>query len=394
MPTIQFATSRTLIDHRTVSADDPLPVTGTIAGTVSENVTQWNGNTVDTNSGNKSAGTLRVTLATDQVALTNALKTDGSAVTQPVSAASLPLPTGAATLAKQPALGTAGTASADVISVQGIASMTALKVDGSAVTQPVSAASLPLPSGASTAAKQPALGTAGTASADVITVQGIASMTPMQVSQATAASLNATVVGTGTFATQSAQSGAWTVQPGNTANTTAWKVDGSAVTQPVDGATASGSAIANPPVTIGGRAATTNPTPVTDGQVVNAMLSKHGKLVTVDGAPRELRKSQKATLSNTTAETTIITAGAAGVMNDVHGLILANTGATTTKVDIRDATAGTIIATIEVPTGETRGFMLPAGSGIAQTTAANNWTAQCTAATTAMEVTALYIQTT
>jgi hypothetical protein len=48
------------------------------------------------------------------------------------------LPTGAATAVKQPALGTAGTASADVITVQGIASMTALKVDGSAVTQPVS----------------------------------------------------------------------------------------------------------------------------------------------------------------------------------------------------------------------------------------------------------------
>lgn len=58
--------------------------------------------------------------------------------TQPISAVSLPLPTGAATAAKQPALGTAGTASTDVITVQGIASMTALKVDGSAVTQPVS----------------------------------------------------------------------------------------------------------------------------------------------------------------------------------------------------------------------------------------------------------------
>lgn len=48
------------------------------------------------------------------------------------------LPTGAATAAKQPALGTAGTPSADVITVQGVTSMTALKVDGSAVTQPVS----------------------------------------------------------------------------------------------------------------------------------------------------------------------------------------------------------------------------------------------------------------
>lgn len=40
-------------------------------------------------------------------------------------------------------IGTAGAASAQVQTVQGIASMTALKVDGSAVTQPVSIASLP-----------------------------------------------------------------------------------------------------------------------------------------------------------------------------------------------------------------------------------------------------------
>lgn len=37
--------------------------------------------------------------------------------------------------------------------------------------------------------------------------------------------------------TSSIQAGTWTVQPGNTANTTAWKVDGSAVTQPVSYAT-------------------------------------------------------------------------------------------------------------------------------------------------------------
>jgi hypothetical protein len=79
------------------------------------------------------------------------------------------LPSGAATAAKQPALGTAGTASSDVLTVQGITSMTALKTDGSATTQPVSgtvtanagsgtmavsAASLPLPTGAATSAAQ------------------------------------------------------------------------------------------------------------------------------------------------------------------------------------------------------------------------------------------------
>ena len=45
------------------------------------------GTTADTNSGNKSAGTLRMVIATDQPQLTNALKVDGSAVTQPVSIA-------------------------------------------------------------------------------------------------------------------------------------------------------------------------------------------------------------------------------------------------------------------------------------------------------------------
>lgn len=94
---------------------------------------------------------------------------DGSGVTQPVSAASLPLPTGAsteatlsslngkvtavntgavtvvasalpsgaATSAKQAAPGTAGSPSADVLTVQGTTSMTALKVDGSSVIQPI-----------------------------------------------------------------------------------------------------------------------------------------------------------------------------------------------------------------------------------------------------------------
>ena len=152
--------------------------------------------------------------ATD-VSSTNPMPVSGTfwQTTQPVSATSLPLPSGAATAAKQPALGTAGAASTDVLSVQGIASMTPLKVDGSATTQPVSgtfwqatqpvsiatmpstpvtgtfwqttqpvsATSLPLPSGAATAAKQPALGTAGTPSADVLTVQGATSMTALKV---------------------------------------------------------------------------------------------------------------------------------------------------------------------------------------------------------------------
>ncbi len=57
----------------------------------------------------------------------------------------------------------------------------AVKTDGSATTQPISAAALPLPAGAATAVKQPALGTAGTPAADVLTVQGSSGGTPLPV---------------------------------------------------------------------------------------------------------------------------------------------------------------------------------------------------------------------
>lgn len=86
-------------------------------------------------------------------------------------------------------LGTAGSPSSSVLSIQGIGGMTALAVTGTffQTTQPVSVASLPLPTGASTAAKQPALGTAGSSSTDVLSVQGIASMTPFLANPGTAA---------------------------------------------------------------------------------------------------------------------------------------------------------------------------------------------------------------
>lgn len=84
------------------------------------------------------------------------------------------LPTGAATSAKQPALGTAGTPSADVITVQGAVSMTALKVDGSAVTQPVSGtvtATGPLTDGQLRATAVPV---SGTVTSNVGTTNGLA----------------------------------------------------------------------------------------------------------------------------------------------------------------------------------------------------------------------------
>lgn len=206
--------------------------------------------------------------------------------TQPVSAASLPLPSGAATSAKQPALGTAGTASTDVLTVQGITSMTPLKVDGSGVTQPVSgtfwqvtqpisAASLPLPSGASTAAKQPALGTAGSPSTDVLTVQGATSMTALKVDgSATTQPVSGTVT-----VQQSTASSLKVDLSGTGANTTAIKVDNSAVTQPISGSV---SISGTPSVSISGTVADPCQANAKSFAVIN--LTANTQIITAGGA--------------------------------------------------------------------------------------------------------------
>ena len=327
-----------------------------------------------------------------------------------ITAASLPLPTGAATettlaafkSANHTDLGTINTTLGTPFQTGGsignttFASTQSGNWDIRNVTGTIS-----LPTGASTSAKQPALGTAGSASTDVLTIQGISSMTKLLVTPDSVAlpanqSVNVNQLAGTTTDTNSGNKSSGTLRVVIATDqpqlTNALKVDGSGVTQPVDGGIASGSSATNPPVTIGGRASTANPTAVADAQVVNTMHDKLGKLIAV-GAIRTLKGTQKTSISNTTSETTIVTAVASTFL-DLYGLVLANTGATTTKVDIRDTTGGSIITTIEVPTLETRGFMVPVDSAIAQTTVNTNWTAQCASATTAMEVTAFYVKNT
>ena len=77
-----------------------------------------------------------------------------------------------------------------------------------------------LPSGAATAAKQPAIGTAGTPSSDVVSIQGVASGTVVPISDggvsltvdnAGTFAVQAVCTNAGTFLVQAAQSGTWTV---------------------------------------------------------------------------------------------------------------------------------------------------------------------------------------
>ncbi len=157
--------------------------------------------------------------------------------------------------------GTAGTAATGVVTVQGIASGTAVPISGTVAVSGTVAATqsgtwnitnvsgtVSLPTGAATETTLAAQSAKLPATLGQKTMA--ASMAVAIASDQSAVPVSGTVAISGTVATT--QSGTWTVQPGNTQNTTPWlstisaggnaaavsasnalKVDGSAVTQPV-----------------------------------------------------------------------------------------------------------------------------------------------------------------
>ena len=198
---------------------------------VSENIAQFGGNNVVTGTGASGLGIPRVTVSNDSSVLVSSLPSipagtnaigsvsvSNFPATQPVSAVSLPLPTGASTAALQSNVQSAvGTSATTAITIQGSASGTpipvsgsvtasnasigatgsavptsgtyvgmnvggtltgitgtanGLKVDGSAVTQPISASALPLPSGAATSALQTTIANNQTNGTQVTTISG------------------------------------------------------------------------------------------------------------------------------------------------------------------------------------------------------------------------------
>lgn len=189
--TVGATTSRSAaqIGNATGAADFNAGATGAqtlrvVANQGAANATPWNENIAQFGGSSVTLGqkvmasSMPVTIASDQSAI-------------PITAASLPLPTGAATeatLAKLPLAQGSTTSGQSGPLVQGAVTTAApayttaqtsplslntsggLRVDGSGVTQPISAAALPLPSGASTSALQSSVqgsvagGTAATSS--------------------------------------------------------------------------------------------------------------------------------------------------------------------------------------------------------------------------------------
>ena len=159
------------------------------------------------------------------------------------------LPTGAATSAKQPALGTAGSAASDVITVQGAASMTKLLVTPDSIALPAHQSTNVDQLNGTTTDTNSGTKSAGTLRVVLATDQPQLTnkllVTPDSVALPANQSVNVSQIngvtplmgagngGTGSLrvnvasdqvAIPASQSGSWTVQPGNTPNTTAWLV--------------------------------------------------------------------------------------------------------------------------------------------------------------------------
>lgn len=157
-------------------------------------------------------------------------------------------------------------------------------------------------------------------------------------------------------------------------------------TNEVVGDAADDAAAAGNPLSMGLTARQTNRTAVADGDAVRAAGDDMGRQVVVMNQVRDLvQQDAPITLSSTT-ETTLIAAGAAGVFHDLTMLLVTNSSATAVRVDFRDATAGTIRFSLALAANG--GAVVAFPTPWKQTTAANNWTAQLSAAVTDVRIAA------
>lgn len=143
------------------------------------------------------------------------------------------------------------------------------------------------------------------------------------------------------------------------------------------------------PVKMGGKARTTNPTAVANADRVDATFDDIGRQVVVLNQVRDLVGSQVTTISNSTSETTVVTA-IASTFCDLTSLTLTNATATAVVATLKDATAGTTrgIYALAASGGVTIPFPVPK----AQAAVNNNWTITLSALSITVYVVAEYVK--
>lgn len=144
------------------------------------------------------------------------------------------------------------------------------------------------------------------------------------------------------------QSGTWTVQPGNVANTTAWLVTLGAAIVPVGGSVPVGNAVTGNPVNLGAQAVAVEPAPVTAGNFQQLVADRVGKLITLPYAnPEQFVSGTVAAAMTTITSTLVVAAPAAGLRNYVTQIVVSNSHATVgTDVLIQDGFGGTTLYVI------------------------------------------------
>ena len=142
-----------------------------------------------------------------------------------------------------------------------------------------------------------------------------------------------------------------------------------------------------------GRAALTNPPDATDGNTIQVMLDKAGRVVTANGHVRDLIAVQTTTIAASVSETTIITAAGASVFADLCFLaITMGTTPTACTATLKDATAGTIRGVYDLPATTGQGVVLPFPIPLPQAVANNNWTITLSSASPTVHINAVFIK--
>ena len=199
-----------------------------------------------------------------------------------------------------------------------------------------------LPSGAATAAKQPALGTAGTPSSDVISIQGVASGTVVPVSDGSGSlTVDGTVAAT--------QSGTWTVGL-SAAQTLATVTTVSTLT---GGGVAHDAVDSGNPVKIGGRAVSSlaSATLVAAADRSDLVTDLDGALIVRLNRPMGDAISERVTDTGGTSTAFSNFGAVASTRNVISAIAVYNSSATSGFVDFRDGTGGAVLWTMPVPAG-------------------------------------------
>lgn len=148
-----------------------------------------------------------------------------------------------------------------------------------------------------------------------------------------------------------------------------------------------------PSTAVLGRAAITNPADATDGNTIQVMLDKAGRVVIANGHVRDLVAIQTTTIAASSAETTIVSAAGAGVFADLAFLaITMGTTPTACTATLKDATGGTTRGVFDLPATTGQGVVLPFPIPIPQASANSNWTLTLSSASPTVHINAVYIK--